>query len=347
MNDGAPRVSVIIPAFNAAATITAAVESALGQTLSDLEVIVVDDGSTDNTPALVSAMDDSRLRVLCEEHGGAARARNRGLQAARGRFITFLDADDMWTAEKLAAQVETLERDPSASAVYSWTAFFDRGGRYLFAKAPQYDSGDVYAELLVTYFLASGSNVLARRECIESTGGFDECAEPAEDWEYWLRAAKSCRFAVTPEYHVLYRFSTGSASTQVERYQRAVERVVEREFAQAAPGLRGRHGECLSNTRQHACLLYLARTTAPDAHRKAGLLLRSAVAQHPAGLLSLRTLTLLCAWLALCFVSGSEVTRGTENLLRHYGRWMMRRVPALKSLTPARRLARALPCASA
>ena len=343
---GGPLVSVIIPAFNAAATVTAAIESALGQTLSDTEVIVVDDGSTDDTTALVSAIDDSRLRVLRGEHGGVARARNRGLRSAGGRFITFLDADDMWTAEKLTAQVDALERDPSAGAVYSWTAFFDQNGRYLFAKGPQYHCGDVYAELLATYFLASGSNVLARRECIEATGEFDEAAEPVEDWEYWLRAAKVCRFAVTPNYHVLYRFSTGSASSEVERYGRAVERVVEKEFAQATPGLRARYAECLSNAKQHACLLHLARTAAPDAHRKAGLLLRSAIAQRPTALFSMRVLTLLCAWLALGFASDREVNRRTESLLRQYGRWMMLRAPVLRSIKPARRRENAVPCAS-
>lgn len=339
--DSAPCVSVIIPAFNASATIVAAIESALGQTLSDLEVIVIDDGSVDDTGALLASIHDSRVRLLCQDHGGVARARNRGLEVARGKFITFLDADDMWTADKLALQVEALLSDPAAGAVYSWTAFFDQSGRYLFAKEPGYHSGDVYAELLVTFFLASGSNVLARRECIESMGPFDQSAEPVEDWEYWLRVAKTWRFALAPRYQILYRFTAASASAAVERYQRAVERVAANEFVAAPPALRERQRECLSNLKQHGCLLYLARTTAPDAHGRAGWLLWASITHHPAVLSSGRTFALLGAWLALCLLPRRKVTGVVHGLLRCYGRWMQRTVPELRTLVPARLAQRA------
>jgi len=324
------KVSVIIPAFNSAATIVATVESALGQTLSDLEVIVVDDGSADGTLALLSTIHDSRVRVIRAAHGGVSRARNLGLEDARGEFIAFLDADDMWTADKLEAQVAALDSDPEAGAVYSWTVFLDDDGRYLFAKGPQHDSGDVYAELLVTFFLAGGSNVLARRQCIDAAGRFDESVQPVEDWEYWLRVAKLARFALVPRYQVLYRFTTGSASSAVERYLIAIERIAEKAFAEAPGGLRSRHRECLANAKQHACLVSLARTTDPEAHSRAGRLLRSAIAQYPASLLSGRMLGLLTAWIVLCFVPRRKVARTVRGLLRCYGRWMARRTVELK-----------------
>ena len=320
-----PLVSVIIPAFNAAPAIRAAIESALAQTLSNLEVIVIDDGSSDETPARLGTIGDPRMRVLRTDHRGVAHARNCGLDLARGEYITFLDADDMWTADKLEEQVQALTSDPQACAVYSWTAFVDEEGRYLFAKAPHYHSGDVYAELLVTFFLASGSNVLARRECIESIGRFEESAEPVEDWEYWLRAAKAGRFALAPHYHVLYRFTPGSASSGVERYQRAVERIAVKAFAEAPPMLRKRLGECLSNAKQHGCLLYLARTDTPDAHRRAGWLLCAAIARHPASLGSGRTVALVGTWLALCFVPRGKINSAAQSLLRWYGGWMRRK----------------------
>src|SRR5581483_8470570 len=119
-------------------TIAAAVQSALAQTLSDLEVIVVDDGSTDSSLHQLSSITDPRLRILRAGHAGVARARNQGIEAAHGRFITFLDSDDMWTADKLEAQVDALSEHADAWAVYSWTVFCDRDGHYLFAKAPEY-----------------------------------------------------------------------------------------------------------------------------------------------------------------------------------------------------------------
>ena len=340
------KVSVIIPAFNSAATIIATVESALGQTLSDLEVIVVDDGSTDDTLALVSAIHDPRLRVIRATHGGVAHARNLGIEEARGEFLAFLDADDMWTADKLEAQVAALAADSEADAVYSWTVFLDDQGRYLFAKEPQYFSGDVYAELLVTFFLAGGSNVLARRRCIDAAGRFDESVQPVEDWEYWLRVAKMARFATVFRYQVLYRFTAGSASSAVEGYQLAIERVAEKAFSEAPPGLRPRHGECLSNASQHACLISLARTTAPEAHRRAGRLLRAAIVHYPASLLSTRMVALLASWLVLGFVPRRKVADAVRGLLRCYGRWMARTTPALRTLKPAGLVESALACGS-
>ena len=138
-------------------------------------------------------------------------------------------------ADKLEAQVRALSSDPGASAVYSWTAFCDTDGRFLFAKAPEFLSGDVYAELLTTFFLASGSNALARRACIESIGSSMKRRSPLRTGSIGFAAPKNGRFALVPRYQILYRFTIGSASTGVERYLRAIERVAEREFAGSVP----------------------------------------------------------------------------------------------------------------
>jgi glycosyltransferase involved in cell wall biosynthesis len=336
-----PQVSVIIPAFNAEMTIMAALESALGQTFADLEVILVDDASTDATVERATAIRDQRVRLLRIPHGGVARARNCGIQAARGQFIAFLDADDMWTPDKLEAQVEALSLDPNAWAVYSWTIFCDADGSYLFAKAPESISGDVYAALLTTFFLASGSNALARRACIESIGHFDGSMEPVEDWEFWLRCAKQGRFALVPRYQIFYRFTVGSASTTVERYLSAIELIAEREFAAAPPALRGRLAECLSNARRHAGLTFMARTVSGDAHRCAGRALYASVAQFPSTLVTGRTLALLGAWILLGLLPRGKRTAAARGLLRHYGRWMKQTQRGLGAIAPARWMERA------
>src|SRR4051812_18502377 len=136
-----PQVSVIIPAFNAEATIAQAVRAVRQQTFGDWELIVVDDGSTDSTVQRAEAIDDCRIRLIAASHAGAARARNLGIAHARGELITFLDADDLWTAGKLEHQVEALRACPAAGAVYSWTAFIDQEGRFLFPKDACHSEG--------------------------------------------------------------------------------------------------------------------------------------------------------------------------------------------------------------
>ena len=191
-----PQVSVIVPAFNAEATIVEAVQSVRRQTFVDWELIVVDDGSTDDTEKRLASIDERRVRIVAGPRHGVARARNLGIEHARGELITFLDADNLWTADKLARQVAALHASPAAGAAYSWTAFIDHTGRFLFTKEACHFEGRVYADLLVTFFLASGSNVMARKRCLTSVEGFDEAMEPVEDWELWLRVSDRWPFAL-------------------------------------------------------------------------------------------------------------------------------------------------------
>jgi glycosyltransferase involved in cell wall biosynthesis len=334
--DGTPKVSVIIPMFNAETTIVAAIGSALCQTLTNIEVLVVDDGSTDSSVGRIAAIQDPRLRILRSAHGGAARARNVGIAEARGQFITFLDSDDMWTADKLETQTEALSANPEAWAVYSWTVFCDGEDRYLFAKAPAYASGDVYVALLTTFFLASGSNALTRRECVDVIGGFNPATEPAEDWEFWLRCAKRGNFVVVPRYQIIYRFTIASASASVEHYQQAIERISAREFAGMSPAIRRRQAECLSNVKQHACMIYMHRSTAPRAHLESGKALLDSVVGWPSAIFERRTLSLFVTWLALCFVPRRKRIGVALDILRHYGRWASRATPELRSIVPRR-----------
>ena len=116
-----PTISVVIPAYNAAKTILETIDSVRQQTFSDFEVIVINDGSNDNTAELVNAVADDRLRLFSYENGGAAIARNRGIDHVSGEFIAFLDADDLWTPDKLELQLEALQKHPEAGVAHSWT----------------------------------------------------------------------------------------------------------------------------------------------------------------------------------------------------------------------------------
>jgi glycosyltransferase involved in cell wall biosynthesis len=327
-----PAVSVIIPAFNAAGTILAAVDSVRRQTFADWELIVVDDGSADDTRGRLRAIDDSRVRIVAGDHVGVARARNTGLRAATGAFVTFLDADDMWMPDKLRAQVDALHQSPEAGASYSWTAFVDEQGRFLAPKEGRRIDGEVYDDLLVTFFLASGSNAMARRQCVEAVGAFDGSIRVVEDWDLWVRVARRWPFAVVPHYHVLYRIGVGSATSHITDYEAGVARVIEREFATAPPWLQRRKGECLANMRQHACTVALTRSTAPGARRRAAALLARSVAHWPRAAFQPRTALLAFSSMLLTLVPRRQVPDAARALLRLYGRWTSRRRPELQDL---------------
>src|SRR5512140_2808389 len=124
-------VSVVMPAYNAERTVREAVDSVLSQTGAELELIAVDDGSTDGTLAVLSAIDDPRLVIVSGRNAGAAAARNRGIARARGGTVAFIDADDVWLAGKLAAQLAALSRSPAAAAAFCWVDHVDAVGRYV------------------------------------------------------------------------------------------------------------------------------------------------------------------------------------------------------------------------
>lgn len=223
-------VSVIMPAWNAAGTIVEAIESVLQQSFSDLELIVVDDGSTDDTADQVRSMHDPRLALLSIPHSGVGAARNRGVAAACGDYISFLDADDIWLPDKLEVQVELLEAQPAAGAVYGFVDKIDADGT---ARRPifrQVAEGWILETLLVWNLIANGSNLLVRRHAFEQVGGFDESLEAAEDWDLSIRLARVCEFVCVPRTLVLYRQGANTLSTRVHTVERSYRRALERVY---------------------------------------------------------------------------------------------------------------------
>jgi glycosyltransferase involved in cell wall biosynthesis len=329
-------VSVIVPAYNAEGTIRGTLDSVLAQTFRDLEVIVVDDGSSDATVAEASRIGDDRLEVLSCEHRGRSAARNRGIERARGDFISFIDADDLWIANKLESQLDALSRRPEAGIAYSWTAFLDPAGRYLFAKEPLYFEGDVQADLLASCFVASGSNVILRRECVQSVGLFDEALHCAEDWEYLLRAAASWPFVVVPEYQVLYRLPLDFGSIPGEEVERASVGVLERALQTAPPRLRRHRREYLSNLSHYVAFVYLTRSRARAA-RKAGHSLLKSIRLNPRAVLSRSTQQLLLAWLLALVLPAALARRAVIGLMRLHGRIAMLLRPSLRGAPIASR----------
>ena len=188
------RVSVIIPTYNRAAYIAEAIRSVQAQTYPALEIIVADDGSTDDTPAIVARFGDAITYVPLPHRGQPAATRNTGLREASGEFIAFLDSDDLFLPNKLALQLSAFKAHPEARLVYSNGHYFRddpaQPTGYALDGLPT-PSGDVLAELLRGNFVASPGVVLIRRTCLDVVGTFDENPDffGVEDYDLWLRVA--------------------------------------------------------------------------------------------------------------------------------------------------------------
>jgi hypothetical protein len=230
---GAPLVSVVIPAFNAQDTLDDTLLSVRRQTYRNLEILVVDDGSTDLTPSLVlaHARDDSRVRLLRQENSGVAAARNRGWQAARSDLIAFVDADDLWALDKIEKQIPLLlAGGEDLGLVYTWWVAIDQRNRIRYRVNGAVFDGDVLNHALLGNFVGHGSSPLIRREALITAGGFDSelryaGAHGCEDMLLYYRIARQYRFGLVPEYLTGYRVVSGRMSSNRIRMLRSFELV--------------------------------------------------------------------------------------------------------------------------
>lgn len=232
-----PLISVIVPVFNGEITIRDTIESVLNQTFSDFELITIDDGSQDSSLDIISQIPDSRIKVFSYSNAGLAASRNRGLAQASGEYISFIDADDLWTQDKLEAQLNALLANPQAGVAYSWTDYIDESSQFLRRGSHISVNGDVLEALLLVNLLENCSNPLIRREAINSVGNFDESLPAAQDWDMWLRLAARYHFIVVRSPQIVYRVSSSSMSANVFRLEAATLQVFEKAYNQAPESL--------------------------------------------------------------------------------------------------------------
>ena len=195
-----PKVSVIIPTYNCAHYLEQAIESAMNQTYRDLEIIVLDDGSTDNTSEVVRKY-GTNIRYIRQANAGLPAARNRAIESSSGEFLAFLDSDDWWELSKLAKQVPLLEDDPQVGLVYTDLRVVHDDGEIIpsfLASRPLATSGYVFDRLLQSGFILP-STVLMRRVCLDQVGMFDESMRSHEDIELWLRICQKWKVALINE----------------------------------------------------------------------------------------------------------------------------------------------------
>lgn len=242
-----PNVSVIMPVYNAAGTVRAAVESVVRQNLADLELILIDDGSTDSTLAVLDSLCVPGMQVIRQGNAGASAARNRGIASARGQLIAFLDADDQWLPGKLQAQCQALMHAPRAHVAYGWVDFVDEEGRFVHRDRRANFDGRVYTQLLVHNFIASGSNILVKREALEHVGGYDESLRAVEDWELNTRLAAAFEFVHVPQVVTRYRKTDDSLSSNIGLMEKSFLAAQSKVFAAAPPEQRHKKAQCTAS----------------------------------------------------------------------------------------------------
>jgi glycosyltransferase involved in cell wall biosynthesis len=229
-----PLVSVVVPAYNCAATVVAAIESALQQSVSDIEVIVVDDGSSDATFEAASSVADARVRVLSQANGGAAAARNTGIHAATGKYVALLDADDLWVPWKLERQLAVLEGPGDVRAAQSGAYFVDDDLQVLSERRCQPSRDALLETLLFQNMPNNMSTLVIARHMFDEMGEFDTSLEILEEWDMAIKVARRCNLVSIEEPLSLYRVHPGNRSRNLDIHIEPGFKVLDRVFADPA-----------------------------------------------------------------------------------------------------------------
>lgn len=251
-----PKVTVIIPSYNCEAYIAETIDSILNQTFRDIELIVVDDGSTDRTQEIVESF-GAPVRLIRQTNARVCAARNRGIREAKGEFICLMDHDDYWYPEKLARQLEEFEKHPEAGAVFSTFIRWHRDGSGNFPLPESYDrtsfpddidpefSGWIYHQFLIDCWMLT-SSAMFRKEVFEKCGVFDEALPYSEDWELWFRISREYPMMQLRRPTTLYRQHPlqGNLVVRDIDYRTELLTRTEREW-----GLCSRDGRCITMRR--------------------------------------------------------------------------------------------------
>jgi glycosyltransferase involved in cell wall biosynthesis len=227
-----PSVSVVITCYNYGRYLAGCIQSVLEQTLQDYEIIVVNDGSTDETDLVAQQFSGyEKLHYIRQENAGQANAKNTGIKNSRGEYVAFLDADDLWEKDKLEKQMPLFSSD-SVGVVFTLASYIDEKGAPVAVEPPGgYLSprrGKVSDFLFLDNFVPFSSSIV-RMECLHEFGGFDESLKMGIDWDLWLRISTRYEFDYVDEPLLLYRLGhSGQMSKNAEERQRCSDRIMKR-----------------------------------------------------------------------------------------------------------------------
>jgi glycosyltransferase involved in cell wall biosynthesis len=275
-----PQVSVIIPAYNAMAYLPETLQSVLGQSFQDFEVLIINDGSSDGIEEWAKTIQDRRVRLISQVNQGLSGARNTGIYRSQSDYIAFLDADDLWASTKLEKQARCLEAHPDVGLVYTWTALINEVGIPTGRIFVNHAEGEVWQSLILHNIVESGSGAMVRRECFATVGIFDRNLRSfVEDWDMWLRIAARYPFKVIKEPLVYYRQHGNSASKDWEAMERSFQIVIEKAFDSAAAELQGLKPQSYGCARM--CLAWKALQSQKKDFEKASCYLHQALRDYP------------------------------------------------------------------
>jgi glycosyltransferase involved in cell wall biosynthesis len=265
-------VSVIVPAYNAALTIDETLRSVRAQTYRDLEILIVDDGSTDATLeiARAHAACDSRIRIIRQSNTGVAAARNCGIAESTAELIAPIDADDLWHPDKIQRQVEALENGgPRVGLVYCWYAMIDEQSRVRSCHHSAADEGDVLPSMCLRNLVGNGSSALMRKTAIVEAGGYDaklraRNAQGCEDYKLYFQIAEKYEFALVRDHLTGYRRTSANMSSDVLQMLRSRD-IVMTEFLRRYPHF----GQRLAAGRNEFLKWLFVRSLRSARHREA------------------------------------------------------------------------------
>lgn len=228
-----PLVSVIIPNYNYAKYVGEAIDSALNQTYENLEIIVVDDGSKDNSREILESYGD-KIKVIFQENAGVSAARNNGVKNSNGKYIAFLDADDIWFSEKIAKQVNVLEKNEDVGLVDVGLEEFDNNGNIISSRLDGL-SGWVSNEFLLlerSVVLGAASGMMLPRKVFDEVGGFDLNLLTSADWDFCYRVNRLYKIKFIPEVLIRYRNHGTNMHSNVKRMEREMFYGFEKAFSE-------------------------------------------------------------------------------------------------------------------
>ena len=228
-----PKVSVIIPAYNAMNYLPQTLKSVLQQTFTDFEILIINDGSSDDIVEWSSQISDSRVKLISQINQGVSAARNTGICNAQGEYIAFIDADDLWEPTKLEKQVICLDANPAAGLVYTWTAFIDQFGQPIGVSKVSHAEGNVWEKIVIQDMISPGGSAMIRAECFNKVGLFDVELTIGEDRDMWTRISANYPFAVIKEFLTLYRRHSNNTTLSNEKIIPQLSRVIEKTFKNA------------------------------------------------------------------------------------------------------------------
>ncbi|WP_066376700.1 MULTISPECIES: glycosyltransferase family A protein [unclassified Anabaena] len=229
-----PKVSVVIPAFNALKYLPETLKCLFNQTFKDFEVIIVDDGSSDGTAEWASQIKEPNVKFITQANQGSSGARNTGIKHSQGEFIAFMDADDSWQSTKLEKQVQVLEENPEVGLVYTWVDYINEKGEPTGRIVKPEAQGYIWDKFTERNLIECGSVPMIRRRCFDDLGVFDTSIDAAPDWDMWLRIAAVYPFAVIKEPLVSYRQHANNKSKNYPKLLHDFRTIIEKAF-QSAP----------------------------------------------------------------------------------------------------------------